>query len=34
MDGESVICVTDLVLRESEDGVIKGLHFQTFFGGE
>lgn len=33
VDGKSVIKVTGLVLRNSQESVIQGLHFQTFFGG-
>ncbi|KDQ56220.1 polysaccharide lyase family 14 protein [Jaapia argillacea MUCL 33604] len=33
IDGESVIHVTNLTLRESTEAYIQGLHFQTFFGG-
>ncbi|KAF8963165.1 polysaccharide lyase family 14 protein [Flammula alnicola] len=33
IDGESVINVDGLTLRETEAGRIKGMHFQTFFGG-
>ncbi|KAF9483184.1 polysaccharide lyase family 14 protein [Pholiota conissans] len=33
IDGESVMSVGGLQLRESADGKIKGMHFQTFFGG-
>jgi len=33
VDGISVINVDQLVLRESEESRIKGMHFQTFFGG-
>lgn len=33
VDGVSAIFVTRLVLRESENARIKGMHFQTFFGG-
>ena len=34
MDGKSVINVDGLVLRESDESKIKGMHFQTFFGGK
>jgi hypothetical protein len=34
VDGSSVICVKGLLLCDSDDGRIKGMHFQTFFGGE
>jgi hypothetical protein len=33
VDGNSVINVDGLTLRSSEAGKIKGMHFQTFFGG-
>lgn len=33
IDGVSVITVNGLQLRESTEGKIKGMHFQTFFGG-
>jgi len=33
LDGASVLCVKDLLLCESDEGRIKGMHFQTFFGG-
>ncbi|KAF7364797.1 Polysaccharide lyase family 14 protein [Mycena venus] len=33
VDGESVINVAGLMLRDSERSRIKGAHFQTFFGG-
>ena len=33
IDGNSVINVDGLSLRETESGKIKGMHFQTFFGG-
>jgi hypothetical protein len=33
MDGQSVITVTGLTLRGDGEGRIKGMHFQTFFGG-
>ena len=35
VDGESVVCVSGLILRDekSADAKIKGMHFQTFFGG-
>ncbi|KAJ8517619.1 hypothetical protein ONZ45_g5204 [Pleurotus djamor] len=32
-NGHSVICVGGLTLRVSADSLIKGMHFQTFFGG-
>ncbi len=34
LDGKSVINVDGLVLRESDESKIKGMHFQTFFGGK
>jgi hypothetical protein len=34
VDGTSVICVKGLLLCDSDEGRIKGMHFQTFFGGE
>ncbi|KAJ3515018.1 hypothetical protein NLJ89_g2016 [Agrocybe chaxingu] len=33
IDGQSVIKTDGLTLRSSQDGKIKGMHFQTFFGG-
>jgi hypothetical protein len=35
VDGKSVISVSGLILRDQEgaDARIKGLHFETFFGG-
>ena len=33
IDGVSVIHATGLILREDMEAHIKGLHFQTFFGG-
>jgi hypothetical protein len=33
VNGESVINVDGLVLRRSEDGKIRGIQMQTFFGG-
>jgi len=33
VNGVSVISVKGLTLRESEEGRIRGMHFQTFFGG-
>ena len=33
IDGKSVIEIPGLVLREDEASHIKGMHFQTFFGG-
>ncbi|KAL0574095.1 hypothetical protein V5O48_007854 [Marasmius crinis-equi] len=33
VDGCSVICVQGLTFRDSDEAVIKGMHFQTFFGG-
>ncbi|KAL5529872.1 hypothetical protein ACEPAF_6129 [Sanghuangporus sanghuang] len=33
INGEPVIHVTGLVIRLSEDSVIQGLHFESFFGG-
>ncbi|KDR72249.1 hypothetical protein GALMADRAFT_229073 [Galerina marginata CBS 339.88] len=33
MDGKSVMEIDGLTFRESEAGRIKGMHFQTFFGG-
>lgn len=32
-DGECVISATDLILRESSESIVKGMHFETFFGG-
>ena len=32
-DGNSVIDLDGLTLRDTEAGKIKGMHFQTFFGG-
>lgn len=34
IDGESVIFIDGLVLREQADSTIRGMQFQTFFGGE
>ncbi|TFY63945.1 hypothetical protein EVG20_g6115 [Dentipellis fragilis] len=34
VDGKSVISVDGLVLREDAESHIKGMHFQTFFGGD
>jgi len=34
IDGISAISVSGLTLRDTEEGKIKGMHFQTFFGGE
>lgn len=34
IDGKSVIIANGLSLRESSHSIIKGMHFQTFFGGE
>ncbi|EIW80200.1 polysaccharide lyase family 14 protein [Coniophora puteana RWD-64-598 SS2] len=33
VDGQSVINVNGLILRENADSRIKGIHFSTFFGG-
>jgi hypothetical protein len=33
INGTSVINVSGLMLREDEASHIKGMHFQTFFGG-
>lgn len=33
IDGKSVISVDKLTWRDSEENKIKGMHFQTFFGG-
>ncbi|KAF9445950.1 polysaccharide lyase family 14 protein [Macrolepiota fuliginosa MF-IS2] len=33
VDGEPVITVHGLLLRQSNQSIIKGMHFQTFFGG-
>ncbi|KAL0064085.1 hypothetical protein AAF712_008945 [Marasmius tenuissimus] len=33
VDGRSVICVHGVTLRDSEESIIMGMHFQTFFGG-
>ncbi|KAF9007080.1 hypothetical protein BDQ17DRAFT_1423158 [Cyathus striatus] len=33
IDGTSVMCIKELSLRESAESKIKGMHFQTFFGG-
>lgn len=33
IDGESVIYGTGLLLRTSDKSIIKGMHFETFFGG-
>jgi len=33
IDGNSVIKVDGLTIRTTENGKIKGMHFQTFFGG-
>ena len=33
IDGNSVIDIDDLTLRDTEASKIKGVHFQTFFGG-
>ncbi|KAF9007072.1 polysaccharide lyase family 14 protein [Cyathus striatus] len=33
IDGSSVMCIKQLLLRESEESKMKGMHFQTFFGG-
>ncbi|KAG8862228.1 hypothetical protein FRB96_001807 [Tulasnella sp. 330] len=32
-NGEKVICATGIVIRENSDTVVRGAHFQTFFGG-
>lgn len=32
--GQSVIKVMGLILRDSEEGRIRGIQMQTFFGGE
>lgn len=34
IDGVSVIHATELILREDAESHVKGMHFQTFFGGE
>lgn len=34
VNGKSVIEITGLILREDEALHIKGMHFQTFFGGK
>ena len=33
VNGESVIELYNVSLRNSSDGVVQGMHFQTFFGG-
>jgi hypothetical protein len=33
-NGESVINVTGLIIRDSDAGRIRGIQFQTFFGGQ
>ena len=33
VDGKSVIFIDGLTLRQTEDGTIRGMQFQTFFGG-
>lgn len=33
IDGNLVIDLDGLCLRETEAGKVKGMHFQTFFGG-
>ncbi|KXN87085.1 hypothetical protein AN958_09295 [Leucoagaricus sp. SymC.cos] len=33
IDGKSVIAATGLILRKSTQSIIKGMHFETFFGG-
>jgi hypothetical protein len=33
IDGKSVIEASGLVFRDTETAGIKGIHFQTFFGG-
>lgn len=33
VDGKSFIDLDGLTLRDTETGKIKGMHFQTFFGG-
>jgi len=33
INGTSVINISGLILREEEESHIKGMHFQTFFGG-
>ncbi|EEB87593.1 hypothetical protein MPER_15008, partial [Moniliophthora perniciosa FA553] len=33
IDGRPVIQVDGLIFRDSEQSIIKGMHFQTFFGG-
>jgi len=33
VNGDKVICITGIVIRENADTVVRGAHFQTFFGG-
>lgn len=33
VNGESVISVTGLSMRNVSDSLVQGMHFQTFFGG-
>ncbi len=33
IDGKTVISVHGLTIKMSKDAKIKGMHFQTFFGG-
>ena len=33
INGISVIHVSGLIFREDQTSLIKGMHFQTFFGG-
>jgi hypothetical protein len=33
IEGKSVIDAKGLILRQSSDSIIKGMHFETFFGG-
>lgn len=33
VDGKNVISVRGLVFREDSESKVKGMHFQTFFGG-
>lgn len=34
IDGVSVILISGMTLREVDGGRIRGMHFQTFFGGK
>ena len=34
VNGETAILVSGLMLRSHEESIIKGMHFETFFGGK